>query len=114
MNFKITQLHVVFGLSLCLGVGLCIGGIFMPPLLVPGAVFLAGALAFYQSSWSNANEPHAPVIEMTPIDVAPPQADVRGVGGDVEQFMLFSYRHEIGGNNSAPQQKHDNVTLRLI
>ena len=57
------RLRIIFWGSLIVGVGLCIGGVFLPALLVPGGACLAGALAMYQSAY---NKPNATNANATP------------------------------------------------
>jgi len=48
-----TKLKIVFWSSLIIGVGLCIGGVFLTPLLAPGGILLAASLGMFQSAFSN-------------------------------------------------------------
>lgn len=41
---------LAFALMLFSGIGLCVGGIWLAPLLIPGAVCLAGAFGMYASA----------------------------------------------------------------
>lgn len=38
------RFYLIVGFSLIAGIGLCIGGIFAPPLLIPGGVLITGSL----------------------------------------------------------------------
>ena len=44
--------NVVFVIMLVSGIALCIGGIWLPPLLIPGGVCLTGAFAMYASAYT--------------------------------------------------------------
>ena len=44
--------NIAFWLLLLAGIGLCIGGIFIPPLLIPGGVCLAGSFGMYSSAYT--------------------------------------------------------------
>ena len=44
--------NIAFWTLLVIGTGLCIGGIFVAPLLVPGAVCLTGAFSMYSSAYT--------------------------------------------------------------
>lgn len=68
----------VFVTLIIIGIGLCIGGIWLPPLLIPGGVVLAGALSMYASAYTrmypwrqdNPAEPiptQAPTLETIPL-----------------------------------------------
>lgn len=46
------QYNKVFGVLVFIGVGLCVGGVFIAALLIPGGVFLAGALGMYASAFT--------------------------------------------------------------
>lgn len=46
------QYNIVFAFLLTAGLGLCIAGIWIPPLLVPGGVFLTGAFGMYASAYT--------------------------------------------------------------
>ena len=52
MEYK-TKLKIGFTILFVVGVGLCVGGIFLAPLMIPGGVFLAGSLAMFQSIFSS-------------------------------------------------------------
>lgn len=56
------KLKMIFWGSLLSGIGLCIGGIFLTALIMPGCVLLAASFAMYQSAYSNNVQP-----EMTEI-----------------------------------------------
>ena len=44
--------NIAFLLLLLAGIGLCIGGIYLAPLLIPGGVCLAGAFGMYASAYT--------------------------------------------------------------
>ena len=46
-----TKYHIYFWLLIIIGGGLCVGGIFVAPLLIPGGVCLAGAFGMFASSY---------------------------------------------------------------
>jgi len=50
-KIKISTYDVVFSLLFIIGLGLCVAGVWIPPLLVPGGVFIAGALAMFASAY---------------------------------------------------------------
>lgn len=45
--------NIIFIVMMMIGVGLCIGGAFVAPLLIPGTVFISGALGMYSGALSN-------------------------------------------------------------
>lgn len=47
-----TKVRIIFWGSLIIGLALCIGGIWVEPLLIPGGILLAGALGMYQSAYA--------------------------------------------------------------
>ncbi len=51
-----TKLKIVFWGSLIAGVALCIGGIWVAALLVPGGILIAGAFGMFQSAYSLSQE----------------------------------------------------------
>lgn len=61
--------RIVFVIMLVSGIALCIGGIFLPPLLIPGGVTLAGAMGMYAS----ANVRMYPWHEDDPQDAQSPE-----------------------------------------
>lgn len=62
-----TKLKIVFWSSLIVGISLCIGGIWLAPLLVPGGIVLGAALAMYQSAYSQPDHVEEPreMVELT-------------------------------------------------
>jgi len=50
-----TKLKILFGLQLIIGISLCIGGIWVPPLFVVGGIFIGGALGMFQSSFNTSD-----------------------------------------------------------
>lgn len=52
------KLKLVFWGSLLSGIGLCIGGIWLPPILVPGGILLAAAFGMYQSVYATNEQAH--------------------------------------------------------
>ncbi len=44
--------NIAFIIILFAGIGLCAGGIYLPPLLIPGGVCLAGAFGMYASAYT--------------------------------------------------------------
>lgn len=48
---------LAFILLVIAGIALCIGGVWVPALLIPGAACLAGAFGMYQSVLARASEP---------------------------------------------------------
>lgn len=90
-TFKIKSKHVVFWVALMVGVGLCIGGIYMPALMVPGAMLVSSSLAFYQSGWAVDAAPipvNTPEVSpMLPIRALEPIAAPVNV---TNNYMIFS------------------------
>lgn len=64
--------NLVFAILLLGGLGLCLGGIWLPPLLVPGSVFLTGAFGMWGSAytrmypWKEDDEPSKDVARHIP------------------------------------------------
>lgn len=44
---------VVFVSTLMIGIGLCVGGAFLPPLAAPGSILLGVAIAMYKVAYSD-------------------------------------------------------------
>ncbi len=53
------KLHdkIIFAFLIAVGTGLCIGGIFVTALLIPGAGILAGAMGMYAKIFAQVPEP---------------------------------------------------------
>ncbi len=83
-----TKLKIVFWGSLVLGVALCIGGIWVAALLVPGGILLAGALAMYQSAYAVEPDHTAQHLDMVPI----PQRQENGIEVTQNIGLFFVYR----------------------
>lgn len=87
------------------GIGLCVGGVFLPPLVAPGCVLLGAALAMYQSAYAQESAPRG-TTESPPERTEPRErrasSDVTVIHGNVQNNMLFLYsnHHEA---SSAPQ-----------
>jgi len=63
-NYKI-----IFWVMLLTGVALCIAGIWLPPLLIPGGAFVAGAVGMYAQSLSKEHvETEPPTVELQQVD----------------------------------------------
>lgn len=100
-TFKIKSKHVVFWITLVVGIALCIGGIYMPALMVPGAMLVSSSLAFYQSSWA-VDAPPTPintpeVSPMLPIRMLEPIAIPVNV---TNNYMIFSNGAYLKKSNS--------------
>lgn len=67
--------HIFFICSLLVGIGLCVGGIWLPPLLIPGGAFIAGALGMMAQAYfkgrNQGDSDHAPDIQMQPVHATP-------------------------------------------
>lgn len=51
--FKNTKVRIaIFTVSFAAGIGLIVGGAFVPALFVPGAAFIGGSLSMFQSAFS--------------------------------------------------------------
>lgn len=87
ITFTFSSKHIVFWTTLILGIGLCIGGIYMPALMVPGAMLVSSSLAFYQSSWA---APEVDVPISTP-EVSPmlPMRTLEPINV-TNNYMIFS------------------------
>jgi hypothetical protein len=80
--------NIVFCLLLIAGISLCIGGIWITPLLVPGAVCLTGAFGMYASAYTRMypwkqDESNMPIPNNIVVPVAPTITNNIGI------FYLF-------------------------
>ncbi len=92
-----TKIKVVFWTSLIAGVALCIGGIWVAALLVPGGIFIAGALGMYQSAYSPDHvEESRDMVELTQVDnpISRPHENGRPIVIEQNIGLFFMYPNE--------------------
>lgn len=99
-----TKAHnrIVFILSLISGVALCIGGIYLAPLLIPGGVLLGAAFAMYQGAFTVAaqNEANAQVVPEEALDEAPHQHAALPVIHNTYNAIIYNFNSK---KQSAPK-----------
>lgn len=52
-------IKIIFWCSFVVGLALCIGGIWVPPLLIPGGVLISASLGMYQSVFQPTSDNEA-------------------------------------------------------
>lgn len=100
-----TKLKLVFWCSLIAGVALCIGGIWLAPLLVPGGILLAGSLAMYQSAYAAevVDDHIAQHLDMVQPN-AQPQENGMHVTQNVGLFFMYRPRSDSELTDSLPER----------
>lgn len=112
MNRLPTNHKIAFTLMLVSGIALCIGGIWLTPLLIPGAALISGAVGMY--SGSCVENPVAESSNDRSIQVCDEEDEIDiNMRGDpiVNQYHLhLRHRHGDHSDNiditSSPDNRH--------
>jgi len=121
-----TKLKILFGLQLTIGISLCVGGIWVPPLFVVGGIFIGGALGMFQSSFNTSdftrdapNEPEQRMTERQPnVEVnhapTPPNSPVcREEHHTQNMFFQFNLNGQYRGRSFSEELPRNKGKLTL-
>lgn len=106
-----TKLKIVFIVSMVAGIGLCIGGIFLAPLLVPGGILIAAGLGMFQSAFTAEDVELHTQSGLEMVRLSPEQQQRMVIEQNVGVFFVYQNRESAHAQHDPQNTTHNRLML---